>query len=387
MLRQMVFIAGPRQVGKTWLAKNELVNRNCQNFYYNFDDPTISERFILNPSFFESEVRGYDGRPIMVLDEIHKRSGWKNDLKHIFDGHHNYTDIIVTGSARLDVLSVSGESLAGRYLLFRMGPIGVRELESLPVTLPIEDNILEQFADGRPSIKAVQKLLEFGGFPDPLQVGTTKYRNKWAADYRRLIIREDLRDLTKISEIDKVEKLWLLLPGKVMSPLSVESLRKSLNSSHEAVSNWLFNLEKLYSIFFLPPWHEKISRAIKKEKKMYLVDWALHKDVSRKFENFVISLLKLACDTWTDMGHGEFDLRYLRNRDGKEADFLVVKDGIPLFVGDIKLADRPIDGHVIKMAEQLGKIPVIQVVKESGVLRYQNRSSLIISADRFLSSL
>jgi predicted AAA+ superfamily ATPase len=227
--------------------------------------------------------------------------------------------------------------------------------------------------------------LELGGFPDPLTQGDKAYRLKWALDYRRLILREDLRDLSRIMEIDQVEKLWTLLPERVGSPLSIRSLQEDLTASHEAVRTWLLNLEKLFSVYTLPPYSTKIARAVKKERKIYLMDWALHQDEPKRFENFVISSLLRATNAWTDSGQGEFKVWYVRNVRSQEADFLITRDGKPWFIGDVKLSSTAIDEHVYSMADQLGKIPVIQIVQKSGIFQRPNQNSLVISADRFFA--
>lgn len=385
---KMLFLAGPRQIGKTYLAREQLRKQGCPQLYYNFDIPQISEQFRQDPFFFQSAARQLNmARPWVVFDEIHKRSKWKNELKGIYDQSIESFNLIVTGSARLDLLRSSGESLAGRYFLFRIFPIGLQEYTDNLRTQFKFTNFKEfiQILESETSAPSeLEDLLELGGFPDPLSQGSKAYRNKWALDYRRLVLREDLKDLSRIMEIDRVEKLWSLLPERVGSPLSVRSLQEDLSASHEAISTWLLNLEKLYSIYSLAPYSKKIARSVKKEKKIYLMDWALHLDESKRFENFVISSLLRSTAVWTDTGQGNFGLFYLRNARGQEADFLITKDEQPWILGDVKLSSTAIDKHLYDMSEQLGGVPVVQIIQKSGIFQTPSPGTLIVSADRLL---
>ncbi len=384
----MIFLAGPRQVGKTFLAKEELKIKNCQQLYYNFDLPEMGTRFRSNPSFFESEARSLKlDRPSIVFDEIHKRSKWKNELKAIYDRDIEFFNIIVTGSARLDLLRQTGESLAGRYFLFRVFPVGLREYTgNATIQKPFENfkEIIDLASSAPTQPKALDDLLQLGGFPDPLSQGQMNYRLKWATDYRRLILREDLRDLSRIMEIDRVETLWQLLPDRVGSPMSVRSLQEDLSASHEAVKTWLLNLEKLYSIYSIQPYSKKIARTVKKERKYYLMDWALIQDESKRFENFVMSTLLRTVSIWNDLGLGSFDVNFIRNVQSQEADFLLTKDSKPWIIGDIKLTHTNIERHLYSMSEKLGDIPIIQVIKKPGIFELHAKHSLVISADQFL---
>lgn len=388
---KMLFLAGPRQIGKTYLAKKQLAAEKCPELYYNFDISDVSDRFRKDPYFFESEARNLGlKRPWVVLDEIHKRSKWKNELKGIYDRLIDSFNLVVTGSARLDLLRTTGESLAGRYFLFHVHPIGLQEyLGQLDHRVPFSnlDELMERLEGTKASYEAIETLLELGGFPDPLSQGDKAYRTKWAMDYRRLILREDLKDLSRIMEIDRVEKLWGLLPERVGSPLSVRSLQEDLQASHEAISTWILNLEKLFSIYALKPYSKKIARSIKKEKKVYLMDWAIHEDPSKRFENFVISSLFRSTSIWTDSGQGDFKVWYVRNARSQEADFLVTRNDKPWFLGDVKLSSTSIDSHIYSMSEQLGGIPVVQVVQKTGIFQRPTTNSLVISADRLLMVL
>ncbi len=384
--KKMVFLAGPRQAGKTFVAQQYLAAHSSPQLYYNWDLPEVAQRFRENPVFFESDVRiSMLKRPTLVFDEIHKRTRWKNELKAVYDRSIRDFNLIVTGSARLDLLRQSGESLAGRYFLFRVLPIGLQEYAGqidFQCRLDGFKDLIHHLSAIKPAPKALTDLLVLGGFPDPLAMGSLDYRRKWSADYQRLLFREDLRDLSRIQEIDRVETLWSLLPERVGSPLSIRSLQEDLSASHEAIRTWLLNLEKLYSIFLLRPFSKKISRAVKKEKKLYLMDWALHKDEAKRFENFVISSLFRSVAVWNDSGQGEFELYFARNALGQEADFLLIRDGKPWILGDAKLSGKAIDAHLYRMAEQLGGVPVIQVVAEPGIFQAPTPKSLIVSADR-----
>lgn len=387
MRTKMVFLFGPRQAGKTFLAKRYLKGHSKLSLYYNWDTGDVRRKYLEDPNFFVMAARASGlSRPTLVFDEFHKRNRWKNELKGIYDEHIDSFNLVVTGSARLDLLRQTGESLAGRYFSFRVLPLGIREVEGKAhESSPPEDfsGLIDRLLGSPKAASAQESLLSFSGFPEPLSKGSTSFRRKWVADYTRLVLKEDLKDLSKIQEIDRVEVLWMrLLPERVGSPLSVNSLKEDLSASHEAIQTWLLNLEKLYCTFSLMPYSKKMVRAVKKEKKTYLMDWALIQDESKRFENYVIASLMRSLAIWNDAGLGDFELRYIRNTLGNEADFLILRDKKPWILGDVKLKDSSIDSHLYRMAGVLGDIPILQVVKESGTLKMIHKKAYLVSADR-----
>lgn len=315
----MAFIGGPRQVGKTTLALQMLAPEATEQHpaYLTWDDPHAALQ--LRRAEFPP------GQPLVILDEIHKYARWRNLVKGFYDVEKTRRRIIVTGSARLDYYRKGGDSLANRYRYFRLHPF------SLP----------EMGTDA--GAKELEVLLKFGGFPEPLFGQDEREHRIWQRDRIARVVRDDLRDLEHVREISLVEHLVDMLPSRVGSPLSVKNLSGDLEVDHKTVERWLQILENLYVCFRVPPFGAPRVRAVKKERKLYLWDWSAVEDPGARFENLVGSQLLKYCHFVADTEGWPMELRYLRDTDGREVDFVVTRKGKPLFAVECKLSDRHLD--------------------------------------------
>jgi uncharacterized protein len=326
--RHMVLVGGPRQVGKTTLALGLLGPDADERHpgYLNWDDPRVP------PRLRRAELPA--GQPMLVLDEIHKYARWRNLIKGIYDTEKSRRKIIVTGSARLDYYRKGGDSLAGRYRYFRLHPFSLRELTDTPSRADLD------------------ALLKFGGFPEPLFVQDAAAHRIWRRDRLSRVVREDLRDLEQVREISLVEHLADLLPSRVGSPLSVRSLREDLQIDHKTAERWLQMLENLYVCFRVSPYGPPRVRAVKKERKLYLWDWSAVEEPGPRFENLVASQLLKYCHWIEDTEGHVMELRFLRDTDKREVDFVVLKDRRPLFAVECKSGEKAIGGGVRYFAER-----------------------------------
>ena len=306
--RKMVFIGGPRQVGKTSLARRLLPTHAAE---LNYDVAPQREAILrrqLPPGDF------------WFFDEIHKYRGWRNYLKGLFDGRSAAQRILVTGSARLDLYRFGGDSLQGRYFYMRLHPFSVAELGG--------------HADALPA------LLALGGFPEPLASGSQQYARRWAQHYRERLIREEVTSLENVSDLGRLELLALTLPERVGSPLSLNSLREDLQVSQPTVARWVDVLERVYGIFRLPPFGAPRLRAVKKERKHYHCDWSVVAEPGARFENLMASHLLKWVEYQVDTQGRALELRYFRDTDGREVDFVIVESGrTPIALVECKLGD------------------------------------------------
>ncbi|OGQ07869.1 MAG: hypothetical protein A3G32_09650 [Deltaproteobacteria bacterium RIFCSPLOWO2_12_FULL_40_28] len=388
--RQMRFLAGPRQVGKTTLAKQILAENNSSALYYNWDRREIRNRYKTNPYFFAADAPSAQKKKLWVcFDEIHKMPKWKNILKDFFDGYEDRFKFIVTGSARLDWFRKSGDSLAGRYFLFRMFPFTFYEITAPQASSPVpppasaKTFVEKQISNRHPHRDLLAQLLTFSGFPEPFTNANAQFHQHWQDDYLDRLVREDLRDLTRIHELENVATLVTLLKQRVGSPLSINSLREDLETSYTATRNYLEALKLCYIVFTLSPYTNKIQRAVKKEPKLYFFDYTHVLDPAARFENFLALELYALVHLWTDAGFGRFELRYVRSRDGKESDFLILKNQNPWLLAECKLSDGELDKHHLNHAHLLGKIPFIQITKQSDICRILSPTCFSVSAERF----
>lgn len=316
--RKMVFLGGPRQVGKTTLALRLLGSAADETHpaYLNWDSPPVAARLR------RSELP--PGERLLVLDEIHKYARWRGLVKGIWDTEKSRRRILVTGSARLDYYRKGGDSLANRYRYFRLHPFSLMELHRAPTRSDVE------------------ALLRYGGFPEPFLLQDERELRIWQRDRVSRVVTADLRDLEHVREISLVEQLVEMLPERIGSPLSIRSLREDLGVDHKTVERWLTILENLYLCFRIPPYGSPKVRAVKKEKKLYLWDWSMTPEGGPRFENLVASQLLKYCHFLEDTEGHSMELRFLRDVDKREVDFVVLKDRKPSFAVECKSGERAI---------------------------------------------
>ncbi len=177
-----------------------------------------------------------------------------------------------------------------------------------------------------------------------------------------------------------------LLPSRASSPLSINNLSEDLQVSHRAITNWLNILEVFYYMFRVYPYSSKKIRSIKKEPKLYLIDWSEIEDEGARFENMITSqLLKFVQFLYEIEGY-KADLYYLRNVDKKEVDFLVTINSKPWFSVETKMSDKTPSPNITYFKERL-KIPFnYQVIKEDNIDIVKD-DTRVISAGKFLSGL
>lgn len=328
---------------------------------------------------------------MIILDEIHKYKDWKNYLKGIYDQFHESYKFIVSGSGKLDIYQKGGDSLAGRYYLFHLFPFTIAELGERNIAIKaFLRGPLHIHMEQTGKLKEIwDKLSGLSGFPEPYLSGKATTYRRWSNTYSHQLIREDIRDLAELKAITDVETLYLLLPSKIGSPLSVQSLANDLKVSYNTVRNWLDIFERFFLIFSLPTWTEKITRAIQKERKVYLWDAPRIKDPAARFENMVALELYRAVTLWNDMGYGDFSLHFVKNKEGQEVDFLLADDRKPFLLIEAKMADEQ-PSKSLQIFQRALKIPAVQLMNEGDSYRLLSNDKnkiLIAPAYQWLSQL
>lgn len=317
------------------------LQKRAIGLYKNWDDIAFRRIWANNPSSLIPKAKGKK-IPLVVLDEIHKDRRWKRNLKGIYDTLETPCDFLVTGSARLNVYRKGSDSLLGRHLNFRLHPFSVREMET-PVILSPEKTLSSLFGRTDGPNKAVENrlfsLMTYGPFPEPLFTQDLHKARIWHNNREQLVIREDLRDLSHLPELGRIEMMTAMLPERVGSLFSTASLSRDLEASIPTVNRWTSYLKELYYLFEVKPFTRSIPRSLRKEGKIYLWDYSSIQDESARFENLVACHLLKTCNYWTDTGEGVFDLFYLRDKEKREIDFLVVRDGIPWLPVEVKSSD------------------------------------------------
>jgi len=332
--KKIVLVSGPRQVGKTTLARNLMKEYD----YFNFDNS--EHRLALNEKSWDRQ------KPLVIFDELHKMPEWKTFLKGIFDVEGTKPALLVTGSAKLDAFRKVGDSLAGRFFLYRLHPFDVKEASSL---LEPEE--------------ALSRLLSVGGFPEPFLENDPVFYARWKKSHIDVILRQDLLDLSAIQDILSVETLIEMLRGRVGSPISYTNLAQDLKKDPKTVKSYLELLESLYIIFPVRPWHQNVARSILKEPKYYFFDTAMVRgDGGKKLENAVACILKKQLHFMEDTRGVSTDLCYLRTKNGNELDFVVSQDGGLTHAYEIKLSDSTRSLSFSHFESTLAKAHKIQIV-------------------------
>jgi predicted AAA+ superfamily ATPase len=353
----MVFLGGPRQVGKTTLALDLLGTGEDDPAYFNYDNDEDRERL------FASQ---WPDRPLVVLDEIHKYQSWRNWLKGKYDKAKSKRSFLITGSARLDLYRRMGDSLLGRYHYLRLHPFSVAELLAS-----------KKFR--------LDRLLERGGFPESYFAKEDIEVARWRKERKTLVFRHDLRDLERVLDIAKIELLARRLPDLVGNPLSINALAEDLQVTHPTAAHWIEILERLYYCYRVYPYGTAKIRAVKKEAKLYLWDWGEISDPGARFENLVAGHLLKFCHFQEDTEGKEMELRYLRDTDGREVDFVVLENGKPLFAVECKLPETKITPAMRYFRERT-PVPRFHLVHGGGESFVGDDPAMeVVGAEKFLA--
>ncbi len=379
--RQMAFLTGPRQCGKTTLAKS------LADCYFTWDD-LATRRLVAGDAAGLADAVGLgiatEKKPIITLDEIHKFVRWKSFLKGFFDLYEDRMRLIVTGSARLDIYKRGSDSLMGRYFLYHMHPLGVAELvrpelEATEIHAPRP--ILSDDWDA---------LWTHGGFPEPFVRRDVRFTRRWRKLRREQLFREDLRDLTKIADVAGIRILSELLLARAGNQIVAASLSREIGIAEKTIKAWIATLEYFHEGFTVRPWFKNIENSIRKTPKWYQRDWCEVADEGARFENLVACHLLKAVDMWNDLGLGDYALYYVRNKAKAEVDFLVTKNGTPWFLVEAKTSDTVISHALTAMQKATGAAHAFQVVRDlpySGADAFSYREPIAVSAQSFLSQL
>lgn len=357
--KKMVFIAGPRQAGKTTLAKQ--IAKEFSSFQYLTYDRGEDRKIILKEQWLPSTE-------LLILDEIHKMPAWKNYLKGIYDTKLPHQKFLVTGSARLEIFKHVGDSLAGRYFLHRLLPLSPAECHHLDIPYTIDF------------------FLERGGFPEPFLADSEIDAHRWRMQYTDSLLNIDVLDFENVHHLKTMRLIFDLLRERVGSPISYSSIAEDVAASPTTVKKYINILEALYIVFRVSPYSKNIARSLLKEPKIYFFDVALVKgDKGAKLENLIAtSLLKHAFAKEDILGE-RYRLHYLQTKEHREVDFaLAVEDRIEYIV-ESKWSDPSISAH-LRYFHSKYDLPAFQLLKEFKHERIDNGIE-VRSANNFLQNL
>lgn len=353
--KKMVFIGGPRQVGKTTFSRSI-----CDNYsYLNWDEASHREKILKNQ---------LPNNKLIILDEIHKYKLWRNWVKGKYDTLKEKHQFLITGSAKLDIYRYGGDSLQGRFFSYRLHPFSVSELKI---------RTKKDFLD----------LLRLSGFPEPFLSGKERDYKRWARDYRTRLIRDDITSLERIDDLGSLELLMLRLPDLVGGPLSINSLREDLQKSFKVVSRWLDIFERTYGLYRIASYGPPKIKAVKKEQKHYHFDWALPTDQSKRLENLVAGHLLKFCHFIEDTEGNDCELRFFKDIEGREVDFVVIKNKKPIYFIEVKSSGRDISPHLIYLKRKFPEVAGVQIHLDEKIDYIGDNGILVCPVWKFLNEL
>ena len=357
--KKMVFITGPRQVGKTWLAK-KIAGLFPKSVYLNYDS-TGDKKIIKQEAWFNDT-------DLLVLDELHKMKGWKNYLKGVYDTKPDNMMILVTGSARLEAFRQQGDSLAGRFFRHRLMPFSPAE------TMQINEDI------------DPLTFITRGGFPEPFLAQHDKDANRWRMQYIDGLIRTDILNFERIQDFRAMQLILELLRNRTGSPVSYQSIAEDVEISPNTVKKYIRILESLFIVFRVTPYSRNIARSILKTPKIYFYDTGLvDGDEVAKFENTTAVCLLKHVYGLVDLEGEPAELHYIRTKDGAEIDFCITKNNRPELLIEAKCSNARPSRTLINFTKKLG-IAGIQTVLHLKKERMDNGIA-IRHARSFLESL
>lgn len=404
--QQMLFLSGPCQVGKTTISQTaeKLTDRYL---YLNWDDHEHRDIILHGASAITEQlhlIQLSETQPIIVFDEIHKHPEWKNFLKGFYDRFGKKIHIIILTSSEFplirpsatfspkrrreneaSLLNSGGDSLMGRYFSYRIHPLSVAEIARQPslthLISPPQKLDQDEF----------EQLFKFGGFPDPFLKHTPAFSTRWQRLRHQQLFREDIRDLSTIADISRLELLAKMIAHQPAAELNYSSYAKKIRASIDTIRRWISTLEAFYYCFSIRPWSQNITRSLIKEPRIFLHDWSIIQDPGARAENFIACHLLKATHFWTDMGFGDFDLHYLRDLEKREVDFLVTRDNKPWFLVEVKTSKSAgLSPHLQHFQQQIQAEHAFQVVIDAPYVNkncFEHHEPIIVPAITFLSQL
>lgn len=359
---KIVFIVGPRQVGKTWLAKT-IAQLFANAVYLNYDH--MEDRQIILDRGWRANTE------LLILDELHKMSDWKNYLKGIFDTKPSQLKILVTGSAKLDIFRQAGDSLAGRFFVHRLLPFSPAELSATNAELACD----------------VDRFITRGGFPEPFLLTDPIDADRWRMQYVDSLLRDDVFTFNQIDNINNMRLVLELLKTKVGSPIAYSSIAEDVHIAPNTVKKYIEIFESLFIVFRVTPFAKNIARSLAKEPKLYFFDVGLVKgDIGAKLENFVAVCLLKHVYAMVDYTGQDYALHYLRTKDGIEVDFALARNGEIEQTLEVKTRDKSLSKPLLHFRRKYN-FRAVQLVHELRQERGDNSGIEIVRLINFLLEL
>lgn len=378
LIQKMVFVAGPRQVGKTTLAR-QVSEKFSSSLYLNYDRREDRKKM--------REAAWPSTPTLVILDELHKYKKWKSWIKGEYDHHKDTHQFLITGSARLDVYRRGSDSLQGRYHHYRLHPFTLCDLENRVSDIkPMSELNIPETKNISGYKKTLDDIIAYSGFPEPLLAQDKRTHRRWQKERAERFFREDIRDLNNVKDLSGMQTLIDILPDYAGNLLSLENLRQDLEVSHKAISHWIDTLELLYFCFRIRPFVYRKIRALKKQPKIYYWDTSTIENKGAKYENIIALHLLKTCHYLEDTQGYKAELFFLRDVDKREVDFLITVDRKPWMAVEVKSSSENLSPHLRYFKDKLN-IPYSYQLTFEGTQDVMKDGIRILPAAKFLLGL
>jgi hypothetical protein len=337
----VVLIHGPRQCGKTTLARQ--LGARAGYEYKSFDDELTLATARFDPVGFVADLPAK-----CILDEVQRAPGIFSSLKMAVDENRAPGRFLLTGSANVLLVPALSDSLAGRLGIQRLFPLAQSELAGHP------PHFIDTLFDGRFAMKKRPRLgrelasrIADGGYPAALARGSARRRATWYRDYVETMVQRDVRDLARIASLDTLPRLLKLAASQTARLINISDLGAPLQLSRPTIRDYVTLLEGVFLLEEVPPWHSnRLSRLIK-TPKLHVGDtgiacallgrdaaalWEDRALLGQMLETFVYQELRRQASWQED----EIRIHHFRDRDGFEVDLVLERSGGELAGVEVK---------------------------------------------------
>ncbi len=339
--RRVALLNGPRQCGKTTLAK-QLISSEVQ--YLTLDDVTLREAATRDPQGFVQHKHA-----TLIIDEIQRVPSLLIAIKKVVDENTRSGQYLLTGSANIQSIPSVQESLAGRITKIRLKTLSQGEMqEAQPTFLEHAFNQDFKYAYKPSTQEEVIRMAAGGGFPEAIQLKGRDQR-KWHLDYVEALLERDLKDITHIKKHDVMSRLVAILAAWSSKYMDITAICSGLSLRRETLESYINALESLYLVERVPAWRKTDYDRIGKKPKMFMADsglmfsllsWNLEQiryqsdPLGKLIETFAFNEIS------TQVGvHSEiYELFHYRDREQREIDLIVEREDQSLLGIEIKSA-------------------------------------------------
>ena len=372
--KEISFIVGPRQSGKTTLMKllQEYLEKSGEKtLFFNLDIEMDKEHFVSQSAFLRKiELEIGKNKGYVFIDEIQRKENAGVFLKGLYDMNLPYK-FIVSGSGSIELKSKIHESLAGRKRIFELTTVSFKEFVNYKTNYKYEGRLMDFFSiDKERGYNLLMEYLNFGGYPRVVLEDTLSEKLRLINEIYQSYIERDISYLLNVHKTDAFTNLVKLLSSQIGRIVNYTEISSTLGLSFQTVKEYMWYLEKTFIVQKVTPYFKNVRKEISKSPIYYFYDTGLRnfavgsfghiENIGFVFQNFIYNILKEKIK-WSPS-----KVCFWRTKDKSEVDFVI----------DYGRGVLPIEVKYQKM-----KIPKITKSLRSFIKRYQPERALIVNLE------